>query len=89
MTLRAREARRAAAAGRRRGTERSVTEEERFRAPVCGLLCEVSGDCQAVVGTLLDSEARGRLITMLRGKGEVLRAALCHLRSRVSSSERD
>lgn len=56
--------------------------------PACRLLCEVSGDCQAVLRTLLDREVRGRLITILRGKGEVLYIALCGLRSWVSSTER-
>lgn len=56
--------------------------------PVCRLLCEVSGDCQAVLRTLLDREVRGRLITILRGKGEVLYIALCGLCSWVSSTER-
>lgn len=58
------------------------------QVPVCRLLCEVSGDCQAVLRTLLDREVRGRLITILRGKGEVLYIALCGLRSWVSSTER-
>lgn len=49
------------------------------QVPVCRLLCEVSGDCQAVLRTLLDREVRGRLITILRGKGEMLYIALCVL----------
>jgi len=55
---------------------------------VCGLLCEVSGDCQTGRRTLLDTEVRGRLITRLRGKGEMLYRALCGLWSWVSSTER-
>lgn len=47
------------------------------RVPVCKLLCQVSGDCQAVLRTLLDREVRGRLITRLRGNSEVLYIALC------------
>lgn len=58
------------------------------QVPVCRLLCEVSGDCHAVLRTLLDREVRGRLITILRGKGEVLYIALCGLRSWVSCAER-
>lgn len=45
----------------------------------------MSGDCQAVLGMLLDREVRGRLITILRGEGEMLYIALCGLRSWVSS----
>lgn len=55
---------------------------------MCRLLCEVSGDCQAVLRTLPDREVRGRLITILRGKGEMLYRALCGLWSWVSSTER-
>lgn len=51
------------------------------QVPVCRLLCEVSGDCQAVLRTQLDREVRGRLITILRGKGEMLYMALCVLQS--------
>lgn len=58
------------------------------QVPVCRLLCEVSDDCQAVLRTLLDREVRGRLITILRGEGEMLYIALCVLWSWVSSTER-
>lgn len=57
------------------------------QVPVCRLLCKVSGDCQVVLRRLLDREVRGRLITILRGKGEVLYRALCGLWSWVSSTE--
>lgn len=53
---------------------------------VCRLLCKVSGDCQVVLRRLPDREVRGRLITILRGKGEVLYSALCGTRSWVSST---
>lgn len=55
---------------------------------MCRLLCEVSADCQAVLRTLLDREVRGGLITILRGKGEMLYRVLCGLWSWVSSMER-
>lgn len=58
------------------------------QVPVCRLLCEVSGDCQAVLRMLLDREVRGRLITILRGKGEMLYIAFCGPQSWVSSTER-
>lgn len=71
---------------------RKVSQKKRGdregQVPVCRLLCEVSGDCQAVLKTPLDREVRGRLITKLRGKGEVLYRALCGLWSWVSSTER-
>lgn len=51
------------------------------QVPVCRLLCEVSGDCQAVLRMQLDREVRSRLITILRGKGEMLYTALCVLKS--------
>lgn len=51
------------------------------RVPECRLLCEVSGDCQAILKMMLDREVRGRLITILRGKGEMLYNALCGPRS--------
>lgn len=57
------------------------------QVPVCRLLGKVSGDCQVVLRRLLDREVRGRLITILRGKGEVLYSALCGLWSWVSSTE--
>lgn len=57
------------------------------QVPVCRLLCKVSGDCQVVLRRLLDREVRGRLITILRGKGEVLYSSLCGLWSWVSSTE--
>ena len=66
---------------KKKGTHEGQVPERR-------LLCEVSGDCQAVLRTLLDREVRGRLITILRGKGKVLYIALCGLRSWVSSTER-
>lgn len=55
------------------------------QVPVCRLLCKVSGDCQVVLRRLLDREVRGRLITILRGKGELLYSALCGTWSWVSS----
>lgn len=54
---------------------------------VCRLLCKVSGDCQVVPRRLLEREVRGRLITILRGKGQVLYSALCGPQSWVSSTE--
>lgn len=57
------------------------------QVPVCRLLCKVSGDCQVVLRRLLDRGVRGRLITILRGKGEVLYRALCGLWSWVSRTE--
>lgn len=71
--------------------QRKVSHMKRtheVQVPVCRLLCEVSGDRQAVLRTLPDREVRGRLITRLRGKGEVLYIALCGLWSWVSSTER-
>lgn len=44
----------------------------KVQVPVGRLLCEVSGECLAVGRMLLDREVRGRLITILRGKAEVL-----------------
>lgn len=58
------------------------------QVPMCRLLCEVSGDCQAALRMPLDREVRGRLITILRGKGEMLYIALCGPWSWVSSTER-
>lgn len=58
------------------------------QVPMSRLLCEVSCDCQAVLWMLLDREVRGRLITILRGKGEMLYIALCGLWSWVSRTER-
>lgn len=57
------------------------------QVPERRLLCEVSDDCQAVLKTLLDREVRGRLITILRGKDEMLYRALCGPWSWVSRSE--
>lgn len=72
--------------------QRKVSQKKKgtqeVQVPVCRLLCEVSGDCQAVWRTLPDREVRGRLITKLRGKGEVLYVALCGLLSWVSSTWR-
>lgn len=65
--------------------EKCCTEKchERRKGPmwVGFLLWEVSGDCQAVLWMLLDREVRGRLITILRGKGEMLYTALCGLQA--------
>lgn len=70
---------------------RKVSQKKK-RTPECRvaerrLLCKVSDDCQAVWKTRLDREVRGRLITILRGKGEMLYIALCGLRSWVSCTE--
>lgn len=60
----------------------------KVQVPVRRLLCEVSGDCLAVGRMLLDREVRGRLITILRGKAEVLYIAFCGPWSWVSSTEK-
>lgn len=71
---------------RRNNLEREVPQREvsqkkkgthEGQVPVRRLLCEVSGDCQAVPRTQLDREVRGRLITILRGKGGMLYIPLC------------
>lgn len=68
--------------------QRKVSQKKKgtheSQVPVSRLLCEVSCDCQAVLWMLLDREVRGRLITILRGQGEMLYIALCGLRSWVS-----
>lgn len=88
MTLRVCEAWQAATFRREKCHGEKCHRRRKVQVPVHGLLCEVSGDCQAVLRTLLDREVRGRLITIQRGKGEVLYIALCCLWSWVSSTER-
>lgn len=76
----------------RKVPQRKVSQKKKGthegQVPMCRLLCEVSSDCQAVLWMLLDREVRGRLITILRGKGEMLYIALCGLQSWVSSTQR-
>lgn len=59
------------------------------QVPVCRLLGEVFAVCQAVLTMLADRQVRGGLITTLRGKVVALHAALCGVRSWVSSTDRD
>lgn len=92
MTLRVCKLWRSAIVGGREVPQRKVSQKKKGthegQVPMCGLLCEVSADCQAVLGMLPDREVRGGLITILRGNGEMLYIALCGLRSPVSSAER-